>query len=749
MSRFFVAFVVLIVSFVPSARAVVSFGATRLAVSPAGTPVQVALGDVDADGSKELVVLSNSSPSPDGPLTVYSIATNGDATLEHTVPLMPAPEGIWSYTQPRICDVDGDGDLDIALYLRSDGHAGLLQLVTWNQSSSTFTVSGPYTMPETDAAYSFDMADITGDGIADAVTANHGMNAPQGVFVSSGADGFTTSTSYPYPFNGIPDAFGPTQRGIIHVYARDLDADGRVDVAVSTAPHNSAAARIFWNRPGLGLTTTQNLVGAPSIDLGFGDQNNDGRIDIVANGDHVINLKSYRGPFFTSVSTFSFPSDPRTPVVTDLTGDGRGDIAAASTAVGRVIILVAGTGGGSTFVNSAELDAADFMPSSYVQPLTAGDVDNDGRTDLLFATDRVLLIRSIPDSVPPVLSLPANRVVEATSAAGAKVSFFVSAADAVDGSIVPQCTPAANSQFQLGTTTVTCTAKDSWDNVATGTFTVTVVDTKPPVLTLPSAITVDASASNGAIVTFHATAADLVSGNVAVACLPPSGTLFGNGTTAVRCSATDAAGNTSSGDFNVTVNATADLVAPVLSLPANLLVEATSPAGATVTWVATALDAKDGPVTVSCTPPSGSTFAPGTRSVVCTAADVAGNTATGSFTVTVRDTTAPTILNVAATPSVLGPPNHKLIPVVVNVSASDAGDAAPVARIVAVKSNEAVNGTGDGDTAPDWVITGPLTLQLRAERDGKGKGRIYTITVEVADRSGNKRTADVHVTVLK
>jgi hypothetical protein len=269
------------------------------------------------------------------------------------------------------------------------------------------------------------------------------------------------------------------------------------------------------------------------------------------------------------------------------------------------------------------------------------------------------------------------------------------------------------------------------------------------VLTLPSAITVDASASNGAIVTFHATAADLVSGNVAVACLPPSGTLFGNGTTAVRCSATDAAGNTSSGDFNVTVNATADLVAPVLSLPANLLVEATSPAGATVTWVATALDAKDGPVTVSCTPPSGSTFAPGTRSVVCTAADVAGNKATGSFTVTVRDTTAPAILNITATPSVLGPPNHKLIPVVVNVSASDAGDAAPVARIVAVKSNEAVNGTGDGDTAPDWVITGPLTLQLRAERDGKGKGRIYTITVEVADRSGNKRTADVHVTVLK
>jgi Tol biopolymer transport system component len=81
--------------------------------------------------------------------------------------------------------------------------------------------------------------------------------------------------------------------------------------------------------------------------------------------------------------------------------------------------------------------------------------------------------------------------------------------------------------------------------------------------------------------------------------------------------------------------ALADSVAPVLTVPANVTVSATSPAGAIVTFTATATD--DGPAspTVTCTPPSGSTFAAGSTTVNCTATDAAGNSTPGSFTVTV------------------------------------------------------------------------------------------------------------------
>jgi hypothetical protein len=54
-------------------------------------------------------------------------------------------------------------------------------------------------------------------------------------------------------------------------------------------------------------------------------------------------------------------------------------------------------------------------------------------------------------------------------------------------------------------------------------------------------------------------------------------------------------------------------------------------------------------------------------------------------------------------------------------------------KIVSVSSNEPVNGRGDGNTAPDWQITGDLTVKLRAERSGRGNDRIYTITVEASD----------------
>jgi hypothetical protein len=82
---------------------------------------------------------------------------------------------------------------------------------------------------------------------------------------------------------------------------------------------------------------------------------------------------------------------------------------------------------------------------------------------------------------------------------------------------------------------------------------------------------------------------------------------------------------------------TIDNTPPNLTLPANITAEATGPSGAAVTFTATAIDLVDGPVPVTCVPPSGSTFPMGTTTVTCAATDKAGNTASGTFTVTVID----------------------------------------------------------------------------------------------------------------
>jgi hypothetical protein len=92
-----------------------------------------------------------------------------------------------------------------------------------------------------------------------------------------------------------------------------------------------------------------------------------------------------------------------------------------------------------------------------------------------------------------------------------------------------------------------------------------------------------------------------------------------------------------------TTTTPADTTPPVLTVPGPITNEATSPDGAVVTFKATAEDAVDGSVEVSCTPPSGSTFPIATREVSCSATDAAGNDSTATFFVTVRDTTAPSI----------------------------------------------------------------------------------------------------------
>ncbi|MBI1851915.1 MAG: HYR domain-containing protein, partial [Planctomycetes bacterium] len=81
---------------------------------------------------------------------------------------------------------------------------------------------------------------------------------------------------------------------------------------------------------------------------------------------------------------------------------------------------------------------------------------------------------------------------------------------------------------------------------------------------------------------------------------------------------------------------------PVLTCPSNGTFECTSPAGAVVSYMATATSIC-GPATPVCNPPSGATFGFGPTTVNCSATDDFGNTATCSFGVTVVDTTAPAI----------------------------------------------------------------------------------------------------------
>jgi hypothetical protein len=228
---------------------------------------------------------------------------------------------------------------------------------------------------------------------------------------------------------------------------------------------------------------------------------------------------------------------------------------------------------------------------------------------------------------------------------------------------------------------------------------------------------------------------------------------FPLGSHTVTLTVTDSYGETDSNDVIIIVQ---DTSPPVVDAGPDITVEQESWDGTTVTLNGSAIDkcdaaldyqwSEDGEV-LGTSAALTHTFNLGAHTLTFKATDDSGNVGTDTATVTVVDTTPPTIHSVPASPNILWPPNHKMVGVTVTVDANDICDPAPVCQIVAVTSNEPINGLGDGDTGPDWQITSDLTVNLRAERAGVGTGRVYTIHIECTDASGNTATATVEATV--
>ncbi|MBI3909479.1 MAG: hypothetical protein HY320_00930 [Armatimonadetes bacterium] len=209
---------------------------------------------------------------------------------------------------------------------------------------------------------------------------------------------------------------------------------------------------------------------------------------------------------------------------------------------------------------------------------------------------------------------------------------------------------------------------------------------------------------------------------------------------------------------------------PTATCPPARVVECTSPVGAEVTTTGSVGDVDgdaltltwqvDGSVVrVDNVPASGPptaasvsltrTYCLGTHSIEAIVSDGATAPVRCVTTLTVQDTTAPTVSCSVGT-SMLWPPNHKLVNVGLSVTATDACDTDPTIVVEQVCSNvDDEEQTGDGCHAPDAKDVAPGTLRLRAERQGNSAGRFYLIAVSATDDSGNVGYAFETVCVSK
>ena len=222
--------------------------------------------------------------------------------------------------------------------------------------------------------------------------------------------------------------------------------------------------------------------------------------------------------------------------------------------------LVTFTGGALTAGSSAALTVTTSAASvgTYTAPDNAALIDPDN--DIVEADEAhngsLAVTTNVISNTPPALHLPSNITAEATSAAGAVVTFTVTADDVEDGPLTPTVMPDTGSTFPLGDTTVNVSVTDSQNSTTTSSFLVTVQDTTAPEIAAPaggfSPLTL---ASGAALPDYRAQA--VASDNVGVTNVtqsPVPGTVVGAGTVQVTLTAFDAVGHSASTSFDVSVN---------------------------------------------------------------------------------------------------------------------------------------------------------------------------------------------------
>ena len=350
------------------------------------------------------------------------------------------------------------------------------------------------------------------------------------------------------------------------------------------------------------------------------------------------------------------------------------------------------------------------------------------------------------DATPPVITCPADKDLQCGDSTDPSNTGTATASDNCGGTPGISHTDASTTGCRAGIDR-TWKATDPCGNTATCVQHIRFVDTTPPVITCPADKNLECGESTDPNQTGKATASDNCSTTMIDSFdtqVPPAGCVSQNGIDRTW-TATDVCGNTATCVQRIRF---VDTTPPVITCPADKGLECGDSTDPSNTGTATASDNCGGTPGISRTDAQ-MTGCPAGIDRTWTASDACGNTATCVQHIRFVDNTPPVITLSSTTPvspATLWPPNHTLRDVTVNYTVSDncSGD---VKAALSVSSNEPINGTGDGDTAPDWQIVDSHHLRLRAEHGSWGSMRVYTVTITATDACGSTATATVSVLV--
>ncbi|GAA4454355.1 FG-GAP-like repeat-containing protein [Rurimicrobium arvi] len=288
----------------------------------------IAIADIDGDGKKDLLVINNTlnklsvfrNIGTPGSLTAASFAAKVDFNTDGY------PAGI------TIADFDGDGKPDVAIrnastfsVFRNTASGGAI-------SSSSFAARVDYaigSLPETAIA----SCDLDGDNKAEIIVPNYRLNTVS-VFRNTASAGSISTSSFA---SAVDFATGDGPNTAI---TGDIDGDGRPELIVA-------------NQVSQSISVLRNTATAGAITTGS----------------------------FAAKTDFALGSAPYRLAISDVDGDGKGDIVSTHYTANSLCVLMNNAGSGSISASSLSV-RSNYITASEAYGLYAGDLDGDGRGDL-------------------------------------------------------------------------------------------------------------------------------------------------------------------------------------------------------------------------------------------------------------------------------------------------------------------------------------------------------------------------------